>query len=90
MTDIEELKAAVEILEKFVSDRSKFGGETIDNAIRQITHAAQELIELREEIKVYDYAFDLCHRYNGNLKSDYFKEARKALVTTPSKGEDDA
>ena len=32
---------------------------------------------LREELSVANCAFDLCHRYNGNRKSEYFEEARK-------------
>ena len=48
MTKIEELKEAIGVLETFVSDRSKFGGETIDEAIENTCKAAQEHIELRE------------------------------------------
>lgn len=35
--------------------------------------------ELEYEIQLYDIAFNLCHRYNGNMQSDYFAQAEQIL-----------
>jgi len=41
-----------------------------------------EIERLKAELEVWEYAFDLCHRYNGNNKSEYLSDARKTLNQT--------
>lgn len=41
---------SIEILEKFVSDRNNFGGETIDDAIRVLINFTKETKDIEKEL----------------------------------------
>ena len=58
------------------------------NSRDAISAMLEENKELKQKLAIANYAFDSCHRYNGNSRGEYFKEAKRALKSKEMRDEE--